>query len=88
MAPYGKTAAREAFDAWNATLQFEHLVASVASKVMVVRLASSFVNVWPPGKINCGEPAFFQQPLDVPVDRCDSEAIYICVRRIQHLSRR
>ena len=88
MAPYGKTAARETVDAWNATLQIEHLVASVASKVMVVRLAGSFVNVWRPGKVNCGEPAFFQQPLDVPVDRCDPEAIYICVRRIQHLSRR
>ena len=54
----------------------------------MVSLPGKLINRPHPGKFDRGEPTFFQQNLDIPVDRCNPQSFYLRLSRMQHLGRR
>ena len=57
-------------------------------KMMMVRFSRTLVDGGASGKFDCYQPVFFEEGFDVPVNRGDSHAIHLGLRRVQDLLRR
>ena len=85
---YGESTAGEPVDVRQASPHFEHAAASVAMKMMMVRLPRTLVNRGASRKFDRSQPALIQERFDIPVNRGDAKAIHFRLRRFQHLERR
>ncbi len=88
MPGHGEAAACQPVNIRQASREIEHPAALFAMKVMVMGLPRKFVDRGASRKINCRQPTFFEQPLDVPVNGGDSQPFDIGLRGFQDLLRR
>src|ERR1700758_1826163 len=72
----------------HASLQLIHLVAIAAEEVMVVLLAGNLIARRLAGKLNCNDPAFVSQILEVAIDGRDTEIPDASFRVRENLIRR
>jgi len=82
VAGHQKFTAGKTVDVRQASREIEYAAAALTMKVMMMRLPGALVDGRGTGKIDGHQPTLLEQSLDIPVDRCDTQALDLGLRSL------